>query len=258
MAWLKIESSVARNRKFVKAGPAPSWLWVCGLAYCQEGLTDGFIPEEALGFLGVKNAKQLAGYLENAGLWNKVDGGWRVHDYLEHNRSAAEVDDIRARRATGGQRGGRPKKEPSEKPFKVREGLTCETFPVDVADGVADGVAVGAADLRRGALRGTPPMDEWWLEFLRLYPEGRRRNNSLTNKLFVDALLAASDGPFTAWDRMRANLSANLSSHEWAVKGMAPAMDKYLDGRWEDVLPASPPMSEATAARLPAWAKEPA
>ena len=55
MAWLKIESSVARNRKFVQAGPAPSWLWVCSLAYCQEGLTDGYIPREALPYLGVKN-----------------------------------------------------------------------------------------------------------------------------------------------------------------------------------------------------------
>ena len=107
MAWIRVESSVARNRKFVKAGPAPSWLWLCGLAYCQEGLTDGFIPSEALNYLGVKNARQLASHLVTAGLWDVVDGGWQVHDYLEHNRSAAEISGIQQGRRDAGAKGGK-------------------------------------------------------------------------------------------------------------------------------------------------------
>ena len=107
MAWIRVESSVARNRKFVKAGPAPSWLWLCGLAYCQEGLTDGFIPSEALNYLGVKNAKQLAAHLVAAGLWDVVDGGWQVHDYLEHNKPASEVRRIQDERRDAGQNGGK-------------------------------------------------------------------------------------------------------------------------------------------------------
>lgn len=106
MSWLKIESSVARNKKFMKAGPAPSWLWVCGLAYCQEGLTDGFIPTEALPYLGVKNAKQLASHLVKAGLWDETKGGWNVHDYLSHNRSSSEIGRIREERRHSGMRGG--------------------------------------------------------------------------------------------------------------------------------------------------------
>lgn len=141
MSWLKIESSVARNKKFMKAGPAPSWLWVCGLAYCQEGLTDGFIPTEALPYLGVKNAKQLTEHLVKAGLWDEVEGGWSVHDYLEHNRSASDVEAIRQSRAAGGNLGGRPRKNlaenlpvhvkvsqegGSEKPSDKPQGLTPE------------------------------------------------------------------------------------------------------------------------------------
>lgn len=106
MSWLKIESSVARNKKFMKAGPAPSWLWVCGLAYCQEGLTDGFIPTEALPYLGVKNAKQLASHLVKAGLWDEAEGGWDVHDYLAHNRSSGEVERLKQGRRDAGARGG--------------------------------------------------------------------------------------------------------------------------------------------------------
>lgn len=107
MAWIRVESSVSRNKKFVKAGPAPSWLWLCGLAYCQEGLTDGFIPAEALPYLGVKNARQLAAHLVSAGLWEVAEGGWRVHDYLQHNKSAAEILGIKQDRRASGSSGGR-------------------------------------------------------------------------------------------------------------------------------------------------------
>lgn len=107
MAWIKVESSVSRNRKFVKAGPAASWLWVCGLAYCQEGLTDGFIPAEALDFLGVKHARRLSLYLVLAHLWEVVDGGWLVHDYLGHNKPASDVRRIQDERRTAGAQGGK-------------------------------------------------------------------------------------------------------------------------------------------------------
>lgn len=109
MAWMKLETAVARNRKFVKAGPDAAWLWVCGLAYCQEGLTDGFIPAEALAYLGVPQAGKLATRLVLAGLWDACEsGGWQVHDYLDHNKPAEEIRRINQARATGGHRGGRP------------------------------------------------------------------------------------------------------------------------------------------------------
>ena len=86
MSLVHIETSVARNKKFQQAGPVASWLWVCGLAYCQEGLTDGFIPREALEFLGVKSPGKHVDALVRSGLWEARDDGWRVHDYLKHNK----------------------------------------------------------------------------------------------------------------------------------------------------------------------------
>lgn len=106
MAYIQIDTSIPRSQKFLQAGPAPSWLWLCGLAYCQEGLTDGFIPTEALAVLGVKNAAQLAFHLVKAGLWEAVDGGYHVRDYLMTNRSAEQVRVIREERRRSGQRGG--------------------------------------------------------------------------------------------------------------------------------------------------------
>lgn len=111
---MKIETAVARNRKFVKAGPAPAWLWLCGLAYCQESLTDGFIPHEAITFLGVKNARHLVGHLVAAQLWEEKQGGWQVHDYLQHNISAEDIKRHNGKRAANGALGGRPPKPRQE------------------------------------------------------------------------------------------------------------------------------------------------
>lgn len=92
MAWLRIDDTVPTHRKHLKAGPAAAWLWVCGIAYCQRHLTDGFIPEEALALLGVaKGSDALASKLVEVGLFCRVDGGYQVHDYLDLNASRDEA-----------------------------------------------------------------------------------------------------------------------------------------------------------------------
>jgi len=105
-----VESSVRTHPKFLSAGPEASWLWLCGLGYCQDGLTDGFIPASAIEFLGVKNAAELADRLTTVRLWDVVDGGWRMHDYLKHNKPAEVIREIMQRRRDGGKLGGRPVK----------------------------------------------------------------------------------------------------------------------------------------------------
>jgi hypothetical protein len=113
MAYIQVEASVRTHTKFLKAGPAASWLWLCGMGYCQDGLTDGFIPDQALDYLGVKAAaaKKLADELVKVRLWERTDGGWQVHDYLKHNKSAEEIKRVRDERALGGLKGGRPRKK---------------------------------------------------------------------------------------------------------------------------------------------------
>lgn len=111
MSYVRVESSVRTNRKFLRAGPAASWLWLCGLAYCQDTLTDGFIPGEALPYLGVERPQRLVAHLVDARLWDEEVGGWRIHDYLKHNKPAEEIDRIKRERVNGGHLGGRPPKE---------------------------------------------------------------------------------------------------------------------------------------------------
>jgi len=121
MAYIQVEASVRTHKKFLKVGPAASWLWLCGMGYCQDGLTDGFIPFEAIDYLGVKpaTARKLKSVLVAERLWDDVPGGWRVHDYLAHNRAAVEIKATKERRRAGGALGGRPHKETSDETSEV-------------------------------------------------------------------------------------------------------------------------------------------
>lgn len=251
---MKVETSVSRNRKFVKAGPGPSWLWICGLSYCQEGLTDGFIPSEALPYLGVKSAPHLVRHLVSAGLWDVVDGGWRVHDYLEHNKSASVIAGEKKKRGDGGKLGGRPKQnlpenlegKPSDKPS---DKPSLSVLSVAAADAVLSDLKNSDAEF---------PGDVWWLELVEAYPEHRRTNNHLANQAFIDALLKSADGPHATWRRMRANLDNQKRGHQWRVKGMVPTLQNWLQsGAWEqrhEEAPASVLMTDRTANTLAAAA----
>lgn len=108
MAWVRIEDTVTEHRKHLKAGPAACWLWVCGIAYSQRQLTDGFIPDEAVPLLGVaKGAKALAEILVTVGLFDRAEGGYRVHDYHDYNRTREEAERTRVTLSADRTRAGR-------------------------------------------------------------------------------------------------------------------------------------------------------
>lgn len=111
MAWVRIEDTVTEHRKHLAAGPAACWLWVCGIAYCQRQLSDGFIPLEALPMLGVASGvKGLTARLVRVGLFDVAEGGYLVHDYHHYNDTRAEAFDRRLKlskvRSDAGRIGG--------------------------------------------------------------------------------------------------------------------------------------------------------
>ncbi len=111
MAWVRIEDTVTDHRKHLKAGPAACWLWVCGLAYCQRQLSDGMIPTEALPQLGAGfRISWLVKRLVSAGLFDKVPGGFMVHDYHDYNETREEAltrkRELSEQRAAAGRIGG--------------------------------------------------------------------------------------------------------------------------------------------------------
>lgn len=90
--WSRIDDSVPHHKKFLNIGVAASWLWLCGLVHSNVQLTNGYIPEAALGLLGVvKRPRTAASKLVTAGLWEKVPGGYQIHDYHDFNPRAEDT-----------------------------------------------------------------------------------------------------------------------------------------------------------------------
>lgn len=93
MAWLRIDDRVRTHPKIANAGPAAAWLWFCGVCYCREHLTDGYIPKSVVGSLAMNLPSPFrhATKLVEVRLWEDALGGYQVHDFLDWNPSKAEV-----------------------------------------------------------------------------------------------------------------------------------------------------------------------
>lgn len=140
MPWIRLDDQIAHHPKFVAAGPTASWLWICGQSYCARYLTDGLIPASALPTLGVGNAPtKHADALVAVGLWERVDGGYRVHDYHEYQPSKTEVERRRVNRRASGRLGGkrsgvaRAKQDAAENEAGCLPGASSGVAPTDEA-----------------------------------------------------------------------------------------------------------------------------
>lgn len=95
MAWVKLDTGIFRNPKVVTVSADAKLLYVAGICYAGDNLTDGMIPANALPILAaeatIRNIKRAVSELVSAGLWIAKENGYEVHDYLEHNSRSGDV-----------------------------------------------------------------------------------------------------------------------------------------------------------------------
>jgi hypothetical protein len=124
MTWVKLDDGVFRNQKVRRAGPPATLLYLAALCHCQAGLTDGLVVDEALPVLAaeawVADAAAAVARLCEVGLWERVRGGYRVHDYLAYNPAAA---DVKARLAEDRERKARERANGSTTAAEMRRGV---------------------------------------------------------------------------------------------------------------------------------------
>lgn len=66
-------------------------LWTRAGSYSAAKLTDGFVPEDALSLFSTAQ-QEAAGELVRRGLWRRVKGGFRFHEWDQRNLTRARVD----------------------------------------------------------------------------------------------------------------------------------------------------------------------
>lgn len=90
----------------IAAGEKAETLYVRGLAFAARKPMDGFISDLQLTTFRLPGVNARAQRLVDAGLWERVEGGYRVTAWLKHNRSRAEIEEKQAADAAR-KRGGR-------------------------------------------------------------------------------------------------------------------------------------------------------
>jgi hypothetical protein len=95
MSWVKLDDAMGDHRKvkraLTKSRPAVA-LHFLGILHCSRYLTDGFVEDEYVAeVLPAREREPALDALVQQGLWTVVDGGYAIHDYLEHNPTREKV-----------------------------------------------------------------------------------------------------------------------------------------------------------------------
>lgn len=108
MTWAKLDDQFFSHPKVIDLSKDAKLVFLAGLTYCAGQLTDGLISPGGLRMIAaqVDAPRSVADELTAAGLWEAVDGGYHVHDYLEYNPTGHEVRAKREARAEAGRIGG--------------------------------------------------------------------------------------------------------------------------------------------------------
>ena len=94
MTWVKLDDTCPDHPSILGLSDAAFACWVRGLCFSSRHLTDGFVPTVALRSVGTVRASTE---LVSAGKWKKVDGGWHIHGYEDHQRTRVQVQAERER-----------------------------------------------------------------------------------------------------------------------------------------------------------------
>lgn len=125
MAWLRVDDGMADHPKILTAGPLALTLQIRAMCYTSRHETDGFLPDSVIASLtaGLEAPAQAPAWpdaMVNTGLWERRDGGFFVHDFLDYNPSKVERQRIRRIKQRAGKLGGKAKSQHSASTMVAR------------------------------------------------------------------------------------------------------------------------------------------
>src|SRR5262245_29531559 len=133
------------NPKVCGLGLASRWLLVELWCYCGQHLTDGYVPDAVWRRTGRARDRQS---LVDKGFIHPVPGGYQMHDYLEHQRSRAEVEELREKRRKAGAKGGQAKASAKQMPEQEPQHLLSKSSSKHLAEAEAEAEADQSSAVR--------------------------------------------------------------------------------------------------------------
>ena len=140
--WVKLHDDFFDHPKVVGLTPTAVTLYVRALCYSSKHLTDGVVPKAVVASWGINKWRAAAAELcadpstrvgqgsdkgRTRSLWSCLDHDYVIHDYLDHQRSAEDARNIKAKRASAGAKGGKAKAAKAKQtPSKVLDGGLAE------------------------------------------------------------------------------------------------------------------------------------
>ena len=97
--YIKLVVEALTDPKLLDVGPQGRDLWVRGLLYSKQQMTDGEIPLSALKIVGAghRNPTATAAQLCHVGLWKRTPNGFSVGEiWQKYQTTRAEVEQKRA------------------------------------------------------------------------------------------------------------------------------------------------------------------
>lgn len=100
MPWVRLDDRFPSHRKVALLSDRAFRLHVSALCWASENLTEGKILDSELRVIAhVRGMKTAAKELEERKLWDRIDDGWVIHDFLEYNPDRAKVQTERENNA---------------------------------------------------------------------------------------------------------------------------------------------------------------
>jgi hypothetical protein len=110
--YIRVDVLLPGHEKLDGLSAASKWLLVELWCWCGQYRNDGFVRDAKWKTFGTPSARDA---LVTRGLAERGDGGWIMHDFVGpdgHQRSRAEIDELSARRAEAGRKGGQARGKP--------------------------------------------------------------------------------------------------------------------------------------------------
>jgi hypothetical protein len=213
--YARFDIGMDENPKILMLSDAAFRALIESTLYCRRQLTDGFIDDRLVSkrwSIGV--VEELSGNDPSRPSWIKVDGGYQIHDFAEHQVTAA---DIKAKREAG-KAGGLAKASKALAPAsKVLEQIASTSLAKTETE----------TETKRKDLSTKPDeFDQWYAG----YP--RKEAKDAAKKAFTKA-------------RKSASLQELLSGLEQYIKTTKGQERRFIAlpatwlnaGRWQDEIP---------------------